>query len=187
MTGHAGRVSHLTADEISQMRLPNGEAVPRLAEALDAFPDLRFNIDLKDAAGIEPVARLLRDSETLDRVCITSFSEGRVARVRHLLGPAACTGLGVAGALRFVATSFLPGSGHTNGAAVLQLPLRWHGFPVITRALVERAHEASLAVHVWTLNDTDSIRSALDAGVDGIMTDRLRLLKETLEKLGLWG
>lgn len=186
VTGQGGKVRDLTAAEIVQMKLPSGGTVPSLTEALDAFPKLRFNIDLKDTAAVEPVTRLLRDSEALERVCITSFSEGRVARVRHLLGPEACTGLGVAGALRFAATSILPGKGRAGGAAVLQLPLRWRGWPIITPGLVARAHAAGLAVHVWTLNDAASITAALDAGVDGIMTDRLRLLKKILEERGLW-
>lgn len=186
LTGVPAQVHDLSAAEVAQLKLPGGETVPTLAEALDAFPDLRFNIDLKDAAGVEPVVRVVRRSGALERVCVTSFSERRVATARRLLGPAACTGLGVAGAMRFAFTSFLPGGGRSGGAAVLQLPLHWHGLPVVTSGVVARAHEAGLAVHVWTLNDATSIAAALDAGVDGVMTDRLELLKEILIERDLW-
>jgi glycerophosphoryl diester phosphodiesterase len=186
MTSDARQVKDLTAAEVGQIRLHDGDGVPTLAEALDAFPEIRFNIDLKDTAGVEPVAALLRRTGALPRVCVTSFSERRIDEARSLLGPEACTGLGIAGALRFFATSVVPGRVEHSDAAVLQLPLRWHGVPVVTPRLVARAHEAGLAVHVWTLNDETSISVALDSDVDGIMTDDLELLKKILLKRGLW-
>jgi len=52
---------------------------------------------------------------------------------------------------------------------------------LITRELVERAHRADLHVVAWTINDAEKMRAAMDAGVDGIMTDlpdRLRAVVE---------
>jgi len=58
---------------------------------------------------------------------------------------------------------------------------------LITPELVENAHRADLHVVTWTVNDADRMRFALDAGVDGIMTDvpdRLRaLVEDRAEKL----
>jgi glycerophosphoryl diester phosphodiesterase len=186
MTGHAGRVDDLTSVEIAQLALPRGDAVPTLAETLEAFPDLNFNIDLKDAAGVEPVVRVLNQAGALQRVCITSFSERRLKAARRLLGAEVCTGLGVGGSLRFGLESLLPGSGRNRKAAVLQLPFRWHGVRLVTTGVVKRAHAAGLALHVWTLNDESDINLALDVGVDGVMTDRPRLLKEAMVSRGLW-
>lgn len=186
MTGSTHEISDLTATEVASLELHGGDRVPTLAEALNAFPDIRFNIDLKDAAAVEPVAELLRCTDSLSRVCITSFSESRIDAARRLLGPEVCTGLGIAGVLRFVATSLWPGYLEHPEAAVLQLPLSWRGVPVVTPHLVAKAHNAGLVVHVWTLNDEVSILTALDAGVDGVMTDNLELLKKVLLERGLW-
>jgi len=52
---------------------------------------------------------------------------------------------------------------------------------LVTREMVERAHRADLHVVTWTVNDADKMRAAIDAGVDGIMTDlpdRLRAVVE---------
>jgi len=52
---------------------------------------------------------------------------------------------------------------------------------LITPELVERAHRADLHVVTWTLNEAGQMRAAIDAGVDGIMTDlpdRLRAVVE---------
>ena len=48
------------------------------------------------------------------------------------------------------------------------------------------AHERGLQVHVWTVNDADEMRSLLDLGVDGIMTDRAEVLKAVLQERGQW-
>ena len=48
------------------------------------------------------------------------------------------------------------------------------------------AHRAGLPVHVWTVDDQAEMEFLLDLGVDGIMTDRPRVLKQVLEARGLW-
>lgn len=181
MTDGTGHVNDLTAEHVTSLTLPDGDHVPTLAAVLSELPDLRLNIDIKDAAGIEPVTRLIQALGAKDRTCVTSFSERRAAAARRLLGPDACTGLGIGGIVRFALT------GRTGGARVLQLPFRWHGVRVVTRGVVSRAHAAGLPVHVWTLDDVASIEHAIEVGVDGIMTDRPEVLKQVLVDRGLWG
>ena len=45
--------------------------------------------------------------------------------------------------------------------------------PIFRDALVERAHDIGVRVVVWTVNDPLTMSRLLDAGVDGIITDRL--------------
>ncbi len=52
---------------------------------------------------------------------------------------------------------------------------------LVTRELVDQAHRSDLHVVTWTVNDAAKMSSAIDAGVDGIMTDlpdRLRAVVE---------
>jgi glycerophosphoryl diester phosphodiesterase len=39
---------------------------------------------------------------------------------------------------------------------------------------------------VWTVNDRDTVHRLLDAGVDGVITDRPDLLREALIARGQW-
>lgn len=189
MTGFSGTMDQMDSDDVARLTLPGGEKIPTLEETLETFPEMRFNLDLKDDAAVEPVVRMLERMDAKLQVCLTSFSERRVDAVRRALGPEVCTGLGVTGVLRGVFNKFLPWCEHdwTRGAAVVQIPLRIRGVPVVTPHMVERAQEAGLAVHVWTLNNRSTIERALDLRVDGVMTDKPKLLKEILVARGLWG
>jgi glycerophosphoryl diester phosphodiesterase len=41
-------------------------------------------------------------------------------------------------------------------------------------------------VHVWTEDDPARIRRLLDLGVDGIMSDRIDVLRDILIERGAW-
>ena len=58
--------------------------------------------------------------------------------------------------------------------------------PLVDRRLVAAAHRVGLQVHVWTIDDETTMARLLDLGVDGIMTDRPRVLKELLERRHAW-
>jgi len=185
LTGTAGQVGELTLDAVRRLALDGGEPVATLAEALHAFPGLRFNIDLKDAASVQRVPPVVLAAAALQRVCLTSFSERRVRQVRRVVGPAVCTGLGVGG------VALLLGSAAarrplTSGAGALQVPWLLARGRRLPERVVELGHRAGLAVHVWTVYDPLEMAAALDAGVDGIMTDQPQLLKDVLVARGCW-
>lgn len=57
----------------------------------------------------------------------------------------------------------------------MQVPATFKRIPVVTADFVDRAHRSGLLVHVWTINDEATMRSLLDLGVDGIVTDDVEL------------
>ncbi|MDP9406565.1 MAG: glycerophosphodiester phosphodiesterase, partial [Actinomycetota bacterium] len=100
VAGHRVRVADLTSRSLAGLPLgpaaPGGPSVvPRLDEVLDACPDLRLNIDLKDDAAAVAVADALARAGGADRVCVTSFADRRIDAFRRLAGPEVCTGMGV--------------------------------------------------------------------------------------------
>ena len=56
-------------------------------------------------------------------------------------------------------------------AVAFQVPERQGDLVVVDERFVAAAHRAGKAVHVWTVNDTESMERLLDLGVDGIISD----------------
>ena len=60
--------------------------MPTLAELFDAFPDARFNIDLKSEGAVEALAAFIEEREAWDRVLVGSFSGRRMRRLPTAYG-----------------------------------------------------------------------------------------------------
>ena len=160
-----------------------GVRVPRLEALLSRWPQTRVNIDQgrrERRAARRPASTL----DAWDRVCIGSFSDRRLRRVRALSQGRACTSMGP----RAVAVARAASLAHrvpSQGADCIQVPTHSGRVRIVTGGFVDAAHRAGLHVHVWTVNHPHAMRGLLDLGVDGIMTDRPRALRDVFAERGL--
>ena len=187
MTGEKGRIASLRWADLATVRVGGAAVVPRLEDVLDAWPEVRFNIDVKAAAGIVPTVRAVTRTGAGDRVLLASFSDARLARLRALAGPRVATSLGVRGVTRLWLAALtgrpvrLPPS-----VVAAQVPVRYRRIRVVDRRFIDFAHRLGLQVHVWTINDPAEMSELLDLGVDGIMTDRIEVLRGVYLSRGHW-
>jgi glycerophosphoryl diester phosphodiesterase len=73
-------------------------------------------------------------------------------------------------------------------AVAFQVPERQGDLVVVDEQFVAAAHAAGKAVHVWTVNDTESMERLLDLGVDGIISDLPSTLCSVLvARRAAWG
>ncbi|MFE6128007.1 glycerophosphodiester phosphodiesterase family protein [Streptomyces sp. NPDC056437] len=186
LTDAKGRISDLPWSEIQQARVAGKEPLPLFEELLEEFPEARWNIDIKAEPALVPLVDLVRRAGAWDRVCIGSFSEGRVARAMRLAGPRLATSYGVRGVVGLRLRSFGIPAAVRMGAVCAQVPESQGGVRVVDRRFVRSAHDRGLQVHVWTINDADRMAALLDLGVDGIMTDHLETLRTVLTARGVW-
>lgn len=183
VAGRDVRVAQLTRSELGRLDLGHGQHIPTLAEALDAFPETRFNLDIKSQDAIGPAVQVVQELRATDRVLVSSFNERRRrAAVAALPGVATSAS----------ATRFLPAllSGKAGvGAAVrralrgidaVQIPERALRMSTVTPRTVAAFHDAGVEIHVWTVDDPDRMRALLALGVDGIVTDRADLALEVV-------
>jgi glycerophosphoryl diester phosphodiesterase len=161
-----------------------GIQVPRLEHLLERWPQVRLNVDPKSDAAVEPLAALLDRTGAWERVCIGSFSDRRLRRVRALGGPRACTSMGPRAATLARAVAAV---GHVprRNADCIQIPLRHGRIPLVTPRFLRAAHRTGLPVHVWTIDDAATMHTLLELGVDGIMTNRPALLRDVFAARGL--
>lgn len=188
VTDQSGRVDALPWREVSTALIGGRDPVVLLEDLLTAWPDVRFNLDVKAAGVLAPLARLIRRTGVLDRVCLASFSDARVAAARRLLGPDLCTSLGPRGVAALRLSSWSPRAAGLVRiqAGCAQVPLQLGGRPLVDERFLAAAHERSLQVHVWTVDDPAEADRLLDLGVDGIMTDRPAMLREVYTRRGVW-
>lgn len=178
LTDATGPIGSLAWAEVARVRDASGHAPVRLEEALADYPDLRFNIDAKSDAVVPPLLAIAR--RHVERVCLASFSDARLARIRAE-APGVATSMGQREVAAMVGLSRLPpGLGQrgarrllaaATSAYCLQVPVRYQGLTVVTARLVRLAHALGLGVHVWTVDDPAEMDRLLDLGVDGLVTD----------------
>jgi glycerophosphoryl diester phosphodiesterase len=189
VTDRSGRIEHLTWDQVAEARIGGREPVVRLEDLLGAWPDVRFNLDIKAAGVLAPLVRTVRRLGAVDRICVGSFSDARVAAARRLFGPSLCTSLGPRGVAALRLSSYSPRAARLARfqAGCAQVPLQLGGRALVDERFLQAAHARGLQVHVWTVDTEAESAAMLDLGVDGIMTDRPAMLREVLEKRGQWG
>jgi glycerophosphoryl diester phosphodiesterase len=157
---------------------------------VDAFPGICLNIDLKAPRTARPLWQLIEELDLHDRVCVGSFQQRHLSEFRRLSRDSVVTAAGVTGTalLRF-SPGWVTALVRTP-ADVLQVPasvpLRGRRLHLVTDRFVEAAHRYGKQVHVWTIDDPDEMHRLLDLGVDGLVSDRIDVLKDVLVQRGVW-
>lgn len=184
LAGDPRAVSEVRTAELTRLFADHGGLLT-VSDALDAFPGIRFNIDVKTDAAAEPLGRLV--AEHAERVLVTSFSD---RRRRAALASALRAGAGIrpatsGGQRSIVALRSLSALRLSPGRVLaeldaVQIPERLGGVRVLTPALLRAARRFDVEVHMWTVNDADDMRRLVDGGVDGIVSDSADLALRTL-------
>lgn len=188
VTDRTGRIESLTWAQVSEARIGGREPILRLEDLLGAWPDVRFNLDIKAAGVLAPLVRTVRRLKIADRICLGSFSDARIATARRLFGPSVCTSLGPRGVAALRLSSYSPRAAGLVRiqAGCAQVPLQLGGRALVDERFLAAAHARDLQVHVWTVDTAEEATAMLDLGVDGVMTDRPAMLRDLLEARGQW-
>ena len=119
----------------------------------------------------------------VDRVCIGSFSDRRLDRLRADARAAACAPRSGPAAVARLRARQLRRRARTTDRLLRAGPARRpRAVTLVDERFVATAHALDLAVHVWTIDEPDEMDRLLDLGVDGIMTDRPAVLRDVLER-----
>jgi glycerophosphoryl diester phosphodiesterase len=181
VTGDPRQVAEMTVRELDTLMSARGGLIT-LAQAFDAFPAVRFNLDVKAKDAASEVGRLV--APHAHRVLLTSFSD---RRRRDALTAAEQTGRGIRPATsagsatigRVLAALSIRSDALLRralaGVDALQVPERQGRLRIVTPGLIAAAHRHGVEVHAWTVNDPADMRRLVAMGVDGLVTDRADL------------
>ncbi|MCP5025405.1 MAG: glycerophosphodiester phosphodiesterase [Actinomycetia bacterium] len=185
--GRSELIREQTWAELSEVRVEGREPIVRFDDLLSTFPDVKVNVDAKHDTSVDPLIQVLRRHDALDRVCVGSFSDQRLRRLRHELGSDVLTSAGPREVARLKAASYgVPAAAGRMVAGCVQVPIRHGRVRIVDERFIAAAHTRGIHVHVWTIDDHDTMHDLLDLGVDGIMTDRPALLRQVYKDRGHW-
>lgn len=171
--------SSLHSKEIDKLRLFDHYIIPKLETALNEFPDLFFQIDVKTDMVAIPALEVIKQNNATDRVCIASFNSKRLQRV-HQKYPEICLSMGPLEVFKLLLSSFNLYNKEIQGDC-LQVPMYYYGLKVVTKRFVDFVHSKGLKISVWTINDSKTFKDLINLNVDGIITDKPKLLIETIK------
>lgn len=197
-TDGTGLVKELTLEEIRSLdgayRWPHhvetdehpyrgqGVRIPTLEEVLREFPDMPMTIEIKQADPpiVTAFGELLQRYDREPNTIVASFHPSVMEEFREQFPDFATSGVEPEIRTFFVMKTVFAGWLYPPPMEAFQVPETSGNLRVITPRFVRAAHRRGINVQVWTINDRESMRRILDAGVDGIITDRPDLLLEEL-------
>lgn len=154
-------------------------SIPTLAEVVEAFPDLRLTVEIKQTEPplVDALVDFIDEHRLHDRVLVASFHDGAMAAFRERSGGTVATSAGESEVRRFWLASRL---GLTRLVRApydaIDVPVRHGRLTLVDGRFLRAAHRRGLQVHVWTIDEPDEMRRLLALGVDGLMSDRPDLL-----------
>jgi len=198
-TDGSGRVKEITLAELQQLDAGDywtpddgatypyrgqGVRIPTLEEIVTAFPEMKYNIEIKqvDPSIAVPLCKLLRHFGLTDRALVASFHPTAMDEFRAAC-PEVATSM-VEDEIRpfFILNTAFLGSLYRPPGAAFQVPEYSGSQHVLTPRFVRGAQRNNVAVHPWTIDDPADMERFLDMGVDGIITDRPDIMIEVLQE-----
>ena len=164
-----GPIAQLSLAEARQLRIPNGESLPLLAEILDLVGDRDVWVEVKSLppAYDHMLLAILDQGPTPQRYAIHSFDHGIVHRLGEAR-PGLHRGILISAYLRDAVAVM-----RAVGATTL-----WQEWQQVDQELVTQVHKADCTVIAWTVNEIGNLDRMVRLGVDGLCgnyPDRIRV------------
>lgn len=152
--------------------------VPRLDEALEAYPDLLFSLEIKQTSPAmgDQLCSAIERTQSTDRVFISSNDDTSIYQFHEVCPEVLLT------------TTFRDLREQRDAEAAGEpwcaaSPIGQPSLSVgIDAARIEESNRHGSAIFMWTINDPEDLRAAAAAGVDGVYTDRPDLARQIFDE-----
>ena len=163
--GH-GFVSKMTLTELKKLNTPEGEGIPTLDEALELVNGrCLLIVELKVPEAVEPSLRVVERHNALSWVVFSSFYHRALLRLSKLNSD--------------VRTGVIVASQPVSPAKLAldaKASIIFQKHTYLDEHVVGEVHGQGLGVYAWTVDDVETALRLASIGVDGIVTNRPRLL-----------
>ncbi|MCO4772405.1 MAG: hypothetical protein KDA24_20395 [Deltaproteobacteria bacterium] len=177
-----------TTEDGSRPYAGTGITIPTLRETLVTFPTQRFMLEIKqkDPSVVPALLELVGELDAFDRSCFLAFDEGVTQELARTAPEGTCISMPASGIRCWSTDGLFPfGGGGCPTYDVMWMPHTSSGLNLKTERIVSNIQDAGMPVFMWTINDEETMQAALDAGVDGIITDRPDLARSLIGRPGV--
>jgi glycerophosphoryl diester phosphodiesterase len=202
-TNGSGAVADMTLEEIQKLDAGyhfkdldgnysyrnKGVYIPTVDEMFQTFTDLRIEIEIKDDNPPERLDEIASKLWTLiekyqmeDKILIASFDQSIMDTFENYATGRVATTAGRAEVKNFVVThKFFLRNLYVPNVDAFQIPTEDSGYDLTDQRLIDGAHRLGMQIHYWTIDDPVTMKKLIDAGADGILTNRPDLLLDLLK------
>lgn len=160
-----------------------GLKIARLEEVLASIPSHRFQIEIKGNAKLaEAVVKVVQEQRAEDRVLLAAVDPSAMAKVRSL-APRVATCYDILGANVMLRT-LREGdwSAYSPTADVLAFSASLMRTMKITPEELSVIRAKGIRIQFFTVNKREEMRTLLDLGADGLLTDAPDVLSEVIAR-----
>ncbi|WP_223589546.1 glycerophosphodiester phosphodiesterase [Neobacillus bataviensis] len=201
--GH-GKVADLTLEEIQildagyqfkdlndQYRYRGkGVYIPTAEEMFQTFGNMRIEMEIKDdnpPERIDEIASklwaLIKKYHMEDKILVASFDQEILNSFEKYAKGRVATTAGRQEVKSFVIFhKFFLRNLYQPHVDAFQLPSEDSGFDLTDNKLIDGAHRRGMQMHYWTIDNPKEMKRLIDAGADGILTNRPDLLLKLLHE-----
>jgi glycerophosphoryl diester phosphodiesterase len=157
------------------------------------FKGIKIEIEIKDDNPPERIKEiasklwdLIVEYQMEEKILIGSFDQDILNTFDRYAKGRVALSAGRQEVKNFVVThKFLLRNLYVPHVDAFQVPVEDSGFDLTDQRLIDGAHRLSMEIHYWTIDDPDTMEKLIDAGADGILTNRPDLLLNLIEEKGL--
>jgi glycerophosphoryl diester phosphodiesterase len=169
-----------------------GAFIPSLEEVFKAFPDMRMVIEIKDDNPTERIGEiseklwsLIQQYQKEDQVIVASFDQKIIDQFKEISDGKTALSAGEAEIKKFIIFNklFLSNLYQPNADA-FQIPTKESIFNLASKGVIKEAERRNVNIQYWTIDDKETMRSLLEDGANGIITNRPDLMLEVLDEMG---
>ncbi|MBY0148503.1 glycerophosphodiester phosphodiesterase [Neobacillus niacini] len=170
-----------------------GVYIPSVEELFQTFKDIKIEIEIKDdnpPERIEEIAsklwNLIEEYQMEKKILIASFDQDILNTFEKYAKGRTATSAGRQEVKNFVVThKFLLRNLYVPEVDAFQIPVEDSGFDLTDQRLIDGAHRLGMDIHYWTIDDPETMEKLIEAGADGILTNRPDLLLQLLKEKGI--
>ena len=180
-THRLGLVKRLTLKKIKSLNAGNGEKIPTLKELIQATKGkISYMCEIKVKGISEKVAKILRENNVLDSTILISFKHEELlkSRIEH---PELKLGAIIPSKFGWITNWFFRKKLISNLAKKNFFSINPF-YPLVNKKFVKIAHENGLKVFPWTVNSKSKLEKLSKIGVDGILTNHIKMFKNSVIK-----